>query len=154
MGEGTGRTANLHTVEPVYDPKTGEHVGNVVRDVPVPLGKTKPRPRKEPFIMFTQRSLRLLNITGSQNRVLNLLASVRDRTTGQSRLLIREMADRLDMFESGVSRALIDMQRREIVFKEGTGVYRINNHIAYSGDNATDVTMDPEPTWTREEAHA
>lgn len=105
--------------------------------------------------MFTQRSLRLLDLTGAQARVLNTLAAVRIPSTGESRLLVREIAEQVDAAAPNVSRTLTELAHRNIIFKEGTGIYRINNHIAYSGDNATEVTMDPEPQWKREEpAHA
>lgn len=101
-------------------------------------------------MMLTQRSMAKLDLTTAQWRVLMFLGSRRDRTTMESRVLVREIANALGMQQPNVSRVLIDLQKRDVIYKLGTGVYRINNHIAYMGDQtATQVAADPEPEWER-----
>lgn len=101
--------------------------------------------------MFTQRALSQMELTGSQHRVLNILASRRDRTTMESRILVREIANILEVPESNVSRTMKELQDRGIVYKLHVGVYRINNNIAYAGDNVpASIQADPEPEWSRE----
>lgn len=108
-------------------------------------------------MMFTTRALARLDITGVQWRVLAILASVRNKETMESRIMVKEIASTMDVPHTNVSRALTELASRGIVFKMGTGVYRINTNVAYIGDklaSSADLVADPEPEWSRSGVHA
>ena len=142
-----GKTAIVTRLAPVYDPSTGEFLGDAHIETAHRSGKRRAKP-KGGFVMLQKAALKRLELTGSQWQVFSQLLAHMDHTTAESRVMVGEIAEAIGSTQPSVSRSMKVLQDRHIVVKLGLGRYRVSSHIAYlSGETEDQRSMDPTPEW-------
>ena len=106
------------------------------------------------YAMIDKQSLRDLELTQAEARVLHELVAVADYKIdeGKSRMSTALLAERTGMAGSAASRALTSLQARAVIFKEATGLWMVNPWYSWVGPwELWDKTARdyPEPQWKR-----
>lgn len=94
-----------------------------------------------------------LELSGGESRVFYcVLAHIPEKGGADAFVLAEEIAQRLGVSTSYVSKILRDLRDRRIVTKIRNGKYHVNTWLAYNGDfdswNA-EAENEPEPIWVR-----
>lgn len=107
------------------------------------------------YVMMDARSIGDLELVPTEHRVLGALLAVADRTDeSRSRISTSLLAERVGMSAPNTSRVLTALRRRSIIFKEGTGYWRVTPWYAFAGEWAEwdkAARNYPEPIWKRGE---
>src|SRR5690606_26825289 len=110
-------------------PETGEVQDAVFEhDVPHSVGRRARRTRRVgmSYVMVDARSVGDLELVPTEQRVLGVLLSVADRADeSRSRISTSLVAERLGMRPNNVSKVLGALRKRNIIFKEGPGYWRV-----------------------------
>jgi predicted transcriptional regulator len=144
----TEHKTSTHQVT-LYDQATGEAT-DLRGEIELPKRKSRLRRGKlRTYGMIDLSRLALLRLTGAEGQVFMQLVSSINRETGQSRMQIREIAAELHSPASSISRTMSNLQKRNLVFKEGTSIYRVSPYLTFRGDGTdwdTAEMLYAEPT--------
>lgn len=105
------------------------------------------------YVMMDTRSIGDLELVPTELRVLSVLLSVADRMDeSRSRISTTLLAQRAGMSSPNTSRVLTALRKRNVIFKEGPGYWRVNPWYAFAGEwTEWDKVAKkfPEPIWKR-----
>lgn len=127
---------------------TGEEIDI---DAPAVRGRRR-RGRRKVYALVDIEMQARLELTGQEWRVLHTIMASVNAETNEARVAIAEIAERLDIPSSNVSRIMKTLRDRRIVFTLRQGVHRVNTHLMFRGSNQDwDIATDTEkePQWER-----
>jgi predicted XRE-type DNA-binding protein len=129
-----------------------ESTGEVIDiDAPAVRGRRRKGRRKMYGLVDLEMQARL-ELTGQEWTVLHTIMAAVNGETNEARISIVEIAERLNIAQSNVSRIMKTLRDRRIIFTLRIGVHRVNTHLMFRGSNQDwDIATETErePQWVR-----
>jgi hypothetical protein len=119
------------------DEKTGEliELGTITGMIPVVPRRGKAR-KEIKFMMIDIEAMPALKMSKGQWQLFWNIISFTDRERGEARVSTGELAKAMGWHSQNTSRALTELRERNIIIREGQGIWRVNPRLMSRKDVA------------------